>query len=85
MNSCPVCWAAAASERPSATVAATGFSPSTGKPALSAAIVTGWCASGMVAFTIASAPVRRASSTASAPVARPSMPVAAASLAAASG
>ena len=41
MNSSPVISAAAASERPCATVDATGFSPSTGRPANSAAVVTG--------------------------------------------
>ena len=75
MNSSPVISAAAASDSPCATVLATGFSPSTGSPANSAAVVTGWCATGTVTSMTACPPLRPATSTASVPTAR-SRPVA---------
>ncbi|GIM93681.1 hypothetical protein Ato02nite_054740 [Paractinoplanes toevensis] len=67
MNSSPVSSAAATSERARLSESATGFSPSTGRPANNAAVVTEWWASGTVTLISACAPVCRASSTASLP------------------
>jgi hypothetical protein len=74
MNSSPVTSAAAASDSARPTFSATGFSPSTGRPANNAAVVTGWCASGMVTLISAWAPVCWAKAVASVPTGRSGSP-----------
>lgn len=59
MNSFPVASACPARETASASVAAQGFSPSTGYPACRASAVTAWWAAGIVTSMTASAPERR--------------------------